>query len=152
VTRRLGVLVGLAAIAACGGSGESPPPMDEAAPVAPTISLADLAGTWAGVAMNEAGDSTLVEFELMATDAMDGWTMTFANRPDPAPGHVTLVDGDSVMVVYGPYSSALREGVMVTTETVIRLVNGMMEGTFVATYDMEGDNVTHGRIEGTRKQ
>jgi hypothetical protein len=53
----------------------------------------------------------------------------------------------------GPYESVLRPGVMVTTENVMRLVNGMLEGHTVAHYSGEGvgaDSVLRVRTLGRR--
>jgi hypothetical protein len=65
---------------------------------------------------------------------------------------VLLVDGDSVVAEAGPFESALRPGVMVTTHTVARLEGDMLTGTLVAHYGGTGpDSVLRGRIQGTRK-
>jgi hypothetical protein len=118
---------------------------------AATISLADFAGTWTVSTMPEASDSVLVTYELAATATTDGWTLTFPGR-DPIPVTVALVDGDSVVTDMGPFESALRPGVMVTTRAVSRPQGDMLSGTFVAHYATDTpDSVLRGRLHGTRK-
>jgi hypothetical protein len=114
------------------------------------VSLADFAGTWSMQAMTATGDTTLVSYEMVATEDMDGWTVTFPDR-EPIQARVVAVEGDSIVVELGPYESALRGGIMVSTRTVARLEDGMMVGTFVARYETtEPDSVLRGRQEGTR--
>jgi hypothetical protein len=63
-----------------------------------------------------------------------------------------LVDSDSVVAEAGPFESALRPGVMVTSRTVARLQEGMLTGTIVAQYATQGANsVLRGRLHGVRK-
>lgn len=148
--KRLASLLCAALLVACA-------PADEAAetetePEAPTIALADVAGTWSVSAYPETGDSAIVTYELYATDSMDGWTLTFPDR-DPIPVRVLPVEGDSIVSDVGPYASALRDGVMVSTHSVMRLQDGRLVGTFVATYETtEADSVLRGRQEGTRSE
>lgn len=133
--------------AACGTRDKA---AEEQPAATPTIALADVAGTWTMHAMNAAGDSTLVTAQLVATAAMDGWTYTFAGR-DPVPMRVLAVDGDSIVTEMGPYSSALREGVNVTTSSVLRLQNGELVGTFAARYATGApDSLLMGRMHGVR--
>ncbi|MDH3292127.1 MAG: hypothetical protein OEO20_10700 [Gemmatimonadota bacterium] len=115
-----------------------------------TLSLADVAGTWTMDAKNAAGDSTLVQYQMVATNTMDGWTVTFPNR-QPQPARVVAVAGDSVVVDIGPYESMFRPGVMVSTRSVSRLVDGKMVGTFRARYETTAaDSVLWGTHEGMR--
>jgi hypothetical protein len=118
---------------------------------APTpTSLADFAGTWSMRALTEAGDSVLVEYEMVATDGTEGWTITFPDR-EPIPARIAEAVGDSVVIEVGPYASALRDDVQVSTVTVSRLENGRMVGYFTATYDTEGeDQILNGLQEGER--
>lgn len=116
------------------------------------ISLADVAGTWSVQAFPEMGDSAVVTYELLATDNMEGWTLTFPGR-DPIPVTVVAVEGDSIVSEVGPFESALREGVMVSTHSVARLQDGNLVGTFVARYETtEPDSIFRGRQMGTRMQ
>lgn len=144
--RRFLTLPCLVLVAAC-------TPREKAAeeqPATPTIALADVAGTWTMHAMNAAGDTTLVTAQMLATDQMEGWTFTFEGR-DAIPMRVLSVDGDSIVTEMGPYPSALRESVMVTTRSVVRLQNGELEGSFDAHYETtSADSVLMGRMHGVR--
>ena len=68
---------------------------------------------------------------------------------DPVPLKVLAVDGDSVATEAGPYASAVRKDVQVTTRTVMRLVNGAVVGRTVATYT--DGQVLQLTTEGTRQ-
>jgi len=150
--RSLTVLVAALAVA-CAPAEEQP--AEEAEGMAggmeaATIALADVAGTWTVTTMAESSDSVLITYELNATDTQEGWTSTLPGR-EPMPVRVVLVDGDSVVAEAGPFESALRPGVMVTTRTVARLEGGMLTGSLVAHYATEGaDSVLRGRLSGTR--
>ena len=150
--RRLAVLGFLIAAAGCGSGQDQEAPeteMQEAAAPAGNP-LADFAGTWAMQAMTESGDSVLIEYEMTAMAGTEGWTVTFPDR-DPIPAHIMDAQGDSVVIHLGPYPSALRDDVSVTTLTVSRIVDGRMVGYFTATYDTEGeDSVLKGRQQGER--
>lgn len=125
-------------------------PAEEEATMEATISLADVAGMWSMQAMPEMGDSVLVAYEMTATDNTEGWTVTFPGR-DPMPVEVVAVEGDSIIVNLGEYQSALREGVMVSTWSVMRMEEGILTGTFVARYQTsEADSVLRGRARGMR--
>lgn len=120
------------------------------APAAGALSTSDLSGKWKVRTMNEAGDSTLVVYVLNATGDPAGWTIAFPGRA-PIAVHV-VVAGDSVITDAGPYPSALRKGVQVTTHGVGRLQNGKLVGTTVAHYKTSGpDSVRRLRFEGTRQ-
>ena len=120
----------------------------EAAPA--TLSLADLAGTWNVRSTVEGNDTTVVEYDLIATADRTGWSIKFPNR-DPIPVRVVAVEGDSVIYESGPFESVLRKGVQVRTTVVGRLRDGKLIGSTVARYDVTGaDSVTRLRYEGTR--
>ncbi len=140
----------------CGGSADQAnPPADSAAaaaPAPPAFSLADMAGTWTVQVMPEDKDTVLLTYTLTATGDTAGWSMKFPDRPDPIPIHVMPVQGDSVVVHAGPYPSALRKNVTVTTESVNRLENGTMVGRTVAHYSAGPDTVRVLRQRGTRAQ
>jgi hypothetical protein len=111
---------------------------------------ATVAGRWDVRVMPEMGDSTLVEYELNATDSMDGWTVTFPGR-DPIEVRIVAASGDSVVTEMGPYSSALREGVNVRASSVFRLEGERLVGTTVARYEVTtADSVVRLRSEGMR--
>ena len=100
--------------------------------------------------MTETGDSVLVTYEMTAMAGTEGWTVTFPDR-DPIPAHIMEAAGDSVVIHMGPYPSALRDDVMVSTVTVSKIVDGRMMGYFTATYDTDGeDSVLHGLQDGER--
>jgi hypothetical protein len=147
---RSSIVLCIAAIAFGCSSAEEQPVEDQ--PAAPaTVSLADLAGTWTITAMAESSDSVLITYELNATATSDGWTSTLPGR-EPMPVRVVMVDSDSVVAEAGPFESALRPGVMVTTRTVARLQGDMLVGTLVARYGGDGaDSVMSGRLHGMRK-
>jgi len=126
----------------------TPPP---AAGAAATLSLNDLAGAWNLRVMNEAGDSTLLNEVLNATATPTGWTIVRGTLPPNAVR--PSVDGDSLITDGGPYPSALRKGVNVTTHSVWRLQGGKLVGTTTAHYmTNSADSVRHLRVEGTRAQ
>lgn len=144
--KRSAVLCCAAFLVCCAPSDE------QAAMETSTISLADVAGVWSVQALPETGDSAIVTYELVATDNTEGWAVTFPDR-EPIPARVVAVEGDSIIVDLGPYESALREGVMVSTRTVVRLQDGDLTGTFVARYQTtEPDSILRGRQQGTRTQ
>ncbi len=147
--RRISLVVGLIALAACGPK-EQPAADTSAMAMAPTISLADVAGTWTLRTMAENSDSVLVTSELTATADPAGWVQLLPGRP-PTPMRVT-VDGDSIMTEAGPFESVLRPGTQVTTMGVFRLVSGTLRGTTMAHYRTgAADSVVLLRSEGTRK-
>lgn len=115
---------------------------------APTISLADIAGTWNVRYVPESGDTTRVTNSQIRVTA-DGWTLLLADR-DPVQGVVTT-SGDSILVIEGPYESVRRDGTMVTTHSVHRLEGERLVGTVVARYPTgDADSVLVLRSEGTR--
>jgi hypothetical protein len=134
-------------LTACAKGGEQ---AGGQAGAAPTLNLADLAGTWTVQALAQDQDSVLVTYQLNATGTTEGWSILFTGRPDTIPLHVEVA-GDSVVMHGGPYESALRRGVMVSTESGGRLVNGQLEGWAVAHYQGAGpDSVVRLRLKGTR--
>jgi hypothetical protein len=144
------ILLCIAAIASGCAPAEEQPAQDQPAATA-TALLADYAGTWMVTGMAESSDSVLITYELNATATSDGWTSTLPGR-EPMPVRVLLVDSDSVVAEAGPFESALRPGVLVTTRTVARLQGDMLTGTIVAHYSTTGaDSVLNGRLHGTRK-
>ncbi len=150
--RRLVLLLVPAVLVACAKPDAAPPAADTTAammPAAPTVSLGDFAGTWQVRGMNEAGDS-IVGYTLNASADAAGWSITFPGR-DPIPASVVSVAGDSVITDAGPFESALRPGVQVTTHTIWRLMDGRLVGMTTARYATTGpDSVAMIRGEGTR--
>ncbi len=130
--------------------------MDEMAdapetPAAPApIALADVAGKWAVRVTPESGDTTVLNFEMVATGDTSGWMFNFPKRK-PVPVRVLAVEGDSIVTEAGPFESMLRKGVQVTTRTVNRLQDGKLMGATTARYAASGpDSVVQLRFEGTR--
>jgi hypothetical protein len=61
------------------------------------------------------------------------------------------VAGDSLVMVAGPFESVRREGVMTTTNTVLRMEGDRLVGTTVATYETtDADDELRLATEGTR--
>src|SRR5262245_50183 len=116
-----------ALLVGCGGSADKTAPAADTtaaaqAPVpapAPALNLADLAGQWTVQVMPQDKDSVILTYQLTTTADTAGWSMKFPDRPKPVPLHVMPVQGDSVVVHAGPYPSALRKNVQVTTESVL---------------------------------
>lgn len=134
-----------AAAAAAAAVTPAPPPAP--APIA----LADVAGKWTVRVMAEANDSTLLTYELTATADTAGWSIKFPDRAKPVPLRVKT-DADSILTSAGPYPSALRKGVKVTTDGSLRLRDGKLVGSSTAHYTVKtADSVTVVRMEGTRK-
>lgn len=124
-----------------------------AADAAPAISTADVAGTWAMTVRPEGSDSLVVGFQLFATADRTAWRMKFDHRADTLAVRVLEVAGDSITTEFGPYSSALRADVTVTTWGAYRLVGDRLVGNAVARYDVTtADSVQRFRVEGTRTQ
>jgi len=157
--RGITLLCSAALLTACAKT-ESPPAdtmavapaaAPEAAPAPAPISLKDVAGTYAFTGKNEAGDSTLVTFELNATADTSGWTLVFPNRK-PIAQRVISVAGDSIVLEAGPYDSQIQKGVKVRTQTVYRLKDGKLVGRTVSRYDTKGpDTLRIIMSEGVRK-
>jgi hypothetical protein len=115
------------------------------------LALADVAGRWKVRVMPETGDSTLLTYELTATGDTTGWSIKFPDRTEPVPVRVVSVSGDSVMIQSGPYPSALRKGVKVTTNGVLRVQDGKLIGRTIAHYSVKtADSVRVLRMEGTK--
>ena len=127
--------------------GEAPAMAEEAPP---SISLADVAGTWKVTSTVKGGKGKTLSYDMVATSSREGWTVKFPNR-DPIPVRVLAVEGDSIVTEAGPFESALRKGVQTRSRVVSRLVDGKLVGTTTARYDVTGpDTVTQLEFEGTR--
>jgi hypothetical protein len=155
--RRLALFCSAIVFVACTKADTPPADTTAVAPVEPApappapISLSAVAGKYAVTGKNEAGDSTLVTYELNATADTIGWTLTFPNRK-PIPMHIVSVAGDSIVIEAGPYESGIKKGVMVKTNTVQRLVDGKLIGRTVAHYAVKTpDSVRIVMSEGVRK-
>ena len=145
------VLVGGLIVLGCERQATEEATEDQAADTvaaAPTISLADVAGTWDMRSVPEAGpDTTATIYQIQAT--ADAWTFMLPDR-DPIEAVVTT-SGDSILTEAGPFESVRREGLMVSTEGVFRLEGDRLVGTTVAHYQTsEADSVLRLYVEGTR--
>jgi hypothetical protein len=141
---RRGALGGVLLLAACATGMQSAPA------AARSVSLVDMAGTWNMRTLNMAGDSVLVTYEIFSTGDLTGWTLTFPGRP-PIPVRVIEVSGDSVVLDAGPYPSALRQDVTVSTRFDMQLRDDRLSGLITAIYNMpDGDVTVPLRVEGTR--
>jgi len=122
-------------------------PMAEETATAPL--LADMAGNWKVHSTVEGSDKA-VNYDMVTTADQSGWSIKFPDR-EPIPVRVVAVEGDSVIAEAGPFESALRKGVQVSTRVVTRLQDGKLVGTTRARYDVSGpDTVAMLRFEGTR--
>ena len=149
--RRILLSLALVGVAAC-AKKDSPPAADSSAmttPPAPTMNLANMAGTWNMQVMPQDRDTVLLNYVITATGTTEGWTLTFPGR-DPIPMRITQVAGDSIVSDAGPYESALRKGVQVNTTTVNRMQGNTLVGTTVARYTAGPDTVLYLRQRGTK--
>lgn len=152
--RTIALYGSLILLAGC-GKPDATVAKDTSTPAAPMgagaapISLAAVAGKWTMQTMSATSDTVLLTFQLEATADPAGWTITFPNRAPLAARPVA--DGDSIVADLGPYESALRKGVQVTTHTVYRLQGAELVGTGTARYSVQGpDSLLHLRMRGTR--
>lgn len=145
------LLVCCAVLAGCARASDQPSADTSAMapPPSSTIALADVAGTWELRSVSETGDSTITTYRLRATADANGWQFHIADR-DPIPVRV-VTSGDSIMTAAGPFESALRRGIPVTLQGVLRHVGGRLVGTTVAHFASGGpDSTLRVRTEGTR--
>ncbi len=148
--RRLSLVVAILAFAACGPKEEPAADTSAAATPPPGISLSDVAGTWTARVMRQDSDSVILTYDFVASADPTAWTITFPSRPPVAVR--PMADGDSIIISAGPYESALRKGVQVSTNGVLRLVNGELHGTTTAHYDVKtADSVSTFRTVATKK-
>jgi hypothetical protein len=125
-------------------------PVPAVAPAPAKLQLSDVAGKWNVKAMNAAGDTTLLTYEMTATADTTGWSIKFADRPNPVAAHV-MADGDSIILKAGPYPSALRKGVQVSIDGSSHLQDGKLVGMTTAHYSVKtADSVRTIKTEGTR--
>ncbi len=151
--RTISVVCAVVLIGCTGSQDQTQTAADSAAAAPAGISLADVAGMWTVQVMTENSDSVLLSYQLTATADPAGWSIKLPDRADPIPLQVLSYDGDSIVVHAGPYPSALRAGVTVTTDGVSRLQNGMLVGRTTAHYTTTGpDSVVVLRTQGTRAQ
>jgi hypothetical protein len=148
--RRIVLALAVAGLLGC-EKKETPPAADSSAMTPPpaTVNLASLAGTWNMQTMPVDRDTVILNYVLTATADTAGWTLTFPGR-DPIPMRIIHVAGDSIVSEAGPYASALRAGVQVTTRTVNRMQGDVLVGTTEARYSSGPDTLVMLRSRGTR--
>ncbi len=144
--RPLAAVLSLALFAACAPA--EAPPAEEMPPAG--LTLADVAGNWTAKAMTAAGDSTLTTYTMSGNADPASWMVMMPGR-DHLSAAVT-VDGDSLMMTFGPYESVLRAGQQVTVTSVTRMMDGKLVGTFTARYAgaTGADSMLVGRSEAER--
>lgn len=147
--RRFSALLVATGLVACGGGDYAAEDAAEAEGMPAGIALAEVAGTWNLTGTFATEEPTVIEYSVVATDSETGWTLNLPNR-DPIEIRIVVVDGDSIVGESGPFQSILRDGVMVTTRTVLRLQGDMLVGTLDATYDTDPVEMVAGTFEGTR--
>ncbi len=119
------------------------------APVAPAPM--NVAGKWTVKVMPEGKDTTILTYMLDATNDMTGWKLTLPNR-QPMEPRVISMDNDSIVIDNGPYSSALRKNVMVTTHSSMHMEGDKLVGKTIAHYNTKGaDSVVVLHTEGARQ-
>ena len=121
-----------------------------AAPVAPAAPVS-YAGKWKVKVMPSDKDTVILTYDLEATADKTGWKLTLPGR---AAMTVTVVsmDNDSAVVENGPYSSALRKNVTVTTHSAMHMAGDTLVGLTTAHYKTKAaDSVANLRTVGTRQ-
>lgn len=122
------------------------------APTAAAPAPMNVAGHWTMTVMPADKDTTLLTYTLDATNDMTGWKMTLPGR-QAMDIRVLSMDNDSIVSENGPYSSALRKNVMVTTHSNMHMAGDKLVGTTIAHYSSNGpDSVLNLRTTGTRSQ
>lgn len=144
----------LVLLAAC--AGEREPAADTAAAgmdTASTTTPAMMAGRWNMETRAAGGTDTIVTRYVLTTTAdTTGWSMQFEGRDDVIPVRVVMMEGDSVITEAGPYGSARRPGMQVSTRASWRMTGDRLAGTTRATYTTaSGDSVVTFQSEGTRQ-
>ena len=151
--KRAALLLALPVMLACTKKDAA---VADSAAVAPDTSAAvaapvNYAGNWTVTVMPADKDTVLLTYDLTSTNDTTGWKMKLPNRPEMSP-KVLSMNNDSVVIHNGPYSSALRKNVQVTTHSVMRMEGDKMVGNTVATYATKAaDSVVNLRTSATRK-
>lgn len=140
-----------------GCSKKEEPAADTTAAMAPAAAAPapvamNVAGKWNVRVMPDGKDTTVLTYILEATNDNTGWKMTLPNRPT-MDLRVISMSPDSIVSENGPYSSALRKNVMVTTHSSMHMDGDKLVGTTIARYNTKAaDSLVHLRMEGTRSQ
>ena len=148
---RVALLLVLPLFLAC--SKKEEPAADTAAVAAepaPALAPVSYAGAWTVTVMPEANDSVLLTYKLETTADKTGWKLTLPGRAAMEP-RVISMDNDSVVVENGPYSSALKKNVQVTTHSAMHMEGDKLVGTTIAHYSTKGpDSVRVLRTVGSK--
>lgn len=148
---RVALLLVLPLFLAC--SKKEEPAADTAAVAAepaPAPAPVSYAGAWTVTVMPEANDSVLLTYKLETTADKTGWKLTLPGRAAMEP-RVISMDNDSVVVENGPYSSALKKNVQVTTHSAMHMEGDKLVGTTIAHYSTKGpDSVRVLRTVGSK--
>lgn len=144
-------LAGCCLLSACDGG----PPEErseasaDSVAAAPSISLADIEGTWNMRYVPVSEDTTATIAQVQVTP--ESWTLLLPDR-DPIVAQVTA-SGDSLIVVEGPYESVRRPGATVTMTSVYRLDGERLRGVVAARYGEGGaDDLLVMLSEGARER
>jgi hypothetical protein len=126
--------------------------MAPAAPAAVAPAPMNVAGKWTMQVSPADKDTTILTYTLDATNDKAGWKMTLPGR-QAMDVRILSMDNDSIVSENGPYSSALRKNVMVTTHSNMHMDGDKLVGTTIAHYNTKGpDSVLNLRTTGTRSQ
>lgn len=142
------VLLAVALLVACGPKEGADVAADSTSMPQAMLTAADLDGTWSYEVRPMDTDSVITTGQSV----FDGATVTqTATGGEPATGSVSI-SGDQISTTVGPYGSALRPGVMVTTTGNYQLEGGRIVGTVTARYDgvTTADSVLQLRVTMTR--
>lgn len=141
------LLVALALVVGCTPAEE--PATDVVAEDDALAAASSFGGEWSVEALNVMEDSVLTTLRLRASDDTSGWALLFDHLDAPVPANLVLIEGDSATATFGPFDSALREGVIVNDLSVMVAHAGDgLSGSFQAVY--EDGQVTDGRVRGQR--
>lgn len=130
-------------------------PAPAAAPAAASgtsvAALANVAGQWDFASTPTSGsDKSPTKWTLNAKADTLGWTMVFPDKQVvPLKVHVA---GDSIVLSSAEFTSQRRKDTKVTTESVIRLVDGKLTGVTNAHYagSKGADSTLQLKTEGTK--
>ncbi|HRP07291.1 MAG TPA: hypothetical protein PLL69_02285 [Gemmatimonadales bacterium] len=138
-------------LVACGSDEAADSAVIDSTPAAPpALTAADVTGTWNYEVRGMGSDSIIATGQTVVGGDPLSVTQT-ATGGEPATGTISIT-GDAVSTQVGPYPSALRPGVMVTTSGTYRMVEGDMVGTTTARYTgvTTADSVVELRVRMTR--
>lgn len=145
---KFAVFLFCALLVGCASTEDAPPAEP---PVEPEVAAQSFAGTWSVDVMSMESDSVLVTTSIIATDTPDGWSTVFDHLDEPVPANSVVIADGVATVESGPYPSALRDGVIVTSLTSVVEVSGdELTGTFHSTYESGEPLEIDGRLRGSR--